>query len=136
MGKYITEQLVKNGKHRITAITRAGGSSKIPDGVHTAAVDYDDPSSLVHALAGQDALIITLATTAPPDTQSKLIEAAAKANVRWIMPNEYSPQFVSAAGKDIGVHDHVVATRQQIERLGLSWTGLTCSYWYEVRSEE
>lgn len=133
MGKHITEHLVKGGKHKVTAITRLNGTSKISDGVRVAKVDYSNDSSIVDALQGQDALIITLSTKDPPDTQSKLIEAAAKAGVKWIMPNEYSPDFAGneQMGGDIMVYDHRMGTRQQIEKLGMSWVGLCCGFWYE-----
>ena len=52
-------------------------------------VDYNDPSSLSSALNGMDVLIITMAVTAPPDTQAKLIHAAANAKVPWVFPNEW-----------------------------------------------
>lgn len=87
MGKYITEALVKTGKHAVTALTRADSTTKLPEGVDAVTVSYDDEQSLVGALKGQQILIITLAYTAPPDTHSKLVQAAAKADVPYVMPN-------------------------------------------------
>ena len=54
-------------------------------------VDYKKPETLVEALRGQDALIITLSGHSPKDTESQLINAAGKAGVAWILPNEWSP---------------------------------------------
>ncbi|CAF1274666.1 unnamed protein product [Adineta steineri] len=89
VGKFIVDELLKIGKHKITAITREDSTSKMPPGVEVKKVNYDDPSSLVEALKGQEVLIITMAVTAPKEQQTKLIEAAAAANVPWVLPNEY-----------------------------------------------
>jgi len=125
--------MLKNGKHTIIAITRAGSTNKIPEGVHVKTVDYDDQLSLVEALKGQDALIITMAVTAPPDQQSKLIEAAAAANVPWVIPNEFGGDGLNEeAGKDILIGPPKKAVRDHIEKLGKSsWIGIACGFWYE-----
>lgn len=133
IGKYIASYLVKNGKHKVTAISRFDGTDKTPDGVEVVKVDYNDEKSIIQCLTGQEFLVITMSTTAPRDTQSKIIKAAAKAGVKWIMPNEYSPPFVEkeAMGKDLGFYDRLIKTRKQIEDLGMKWTSLICSFWYE-----
>lgn len=67
-------------------------------------VDYNNHASLVEGLKGQDALIITMATTAPKDTQQKLVAAAKDAGVQWIVPNEWGFSFNDPEdqfGKDI-----------------------------------
>ena len=51
------------------------------------AINYEEESTIVDALKGQQFLIITMAVTAPADTESKLIWAAAKAGVPYVMPN-------------------------------------------------
>ncbi|PIG86538.1 oxidoreductase CipA [Aspergillus arachidicola] len=87
VGKPIAQELIKTGKHTVTALTRAGSQSTLPQGIQTVPVDYDNEESLFRALKGQDALIITLPVTAAPDTQSKIIQAAAKTGVKYVMPN-------------------------------------------------
>jgi len=70
---------------------------------------------------------------APPDQQTKLINAAAAAEIPFILPNEFNPD----TGNDAYVND--VATfaakkqyRDQIEKLGASsWISIVCSFWYE-----
>lgn len=54
-------------------------------------MDYDKHETLVTALRGQDALVISLAGTAPKDTELNLVNAAGEAGVKWIFPNEWSP---------------------------------------------
>jgi tryptophan synthase beta chain len=73
--------------HILTAITRDGSKDKLPEGVKIAQVDYDDEATIFAALEGQQILIITLSVAAPQDTHSKLIKAAAKAGVPYVMPN-------------------------------------------------
>ena len=133
MGKHITEELLRLGKHKVTAITRGDGTNQVPAGATIQKVDYDDQASLVAALEGQDALVITMGTRAPPDQQNKLIEAAAAANVPWVLPNEYGfdnthPGLV----EDIPIGKSHAAYRARIEQLGKSsWIGFACGFWYE-----
>ena len=72
----------------MTAITRADSKSALPNGVEVKKVDYGSPASLADAVRGHDALVITMGPMAPPDTQSKLLQAAADADVPWVLPNE------------------------------------------------
>jgi hypothetical protein len=70
---------------------------------------------------------------APRDTQSKLVQAAAKAGVPYVMPNWY--------GSDLNNKELVEAVQlgyagraivNEIESLGVSkWIMLACSFWYE-----
>lgn len=59
-------------------------------------VDYTQPETVIEALRGQDALIITLSGHAL-NLQKQLIEAAAAAGVAWILPNEWSPDSANEA---------------------------------------
>lgn len=98
-----------------------------------AKVNYDDQNSLVQALEGQEVLIITMGVMAPPDQQSKLIEAAAAANVKWVFPNEWGFNTENAGLiRDIPHTGGKEVVRSQIEKLGKSsWIGITCNFWYE-----
>ncbi len=90
VGKHITNGLLQTGKHTVTAITRADSKSTLPSGVSAVNVDYADQSSLVKALKGHDALVITMSVFAQPDSEIKLIDAASTAGVSWVMLNSYS----------------------------------------------
>ncbi|KAK7422926.1 hypothetical protein QQZ08_009283 [Neonectria magnoliae] len=133
IGKYLAEALVKTGKHSVTAISRAGSTSKVPDGVQVTTVDYDDEDSLVSALKEQQFLAISMSLAAPPGTQDKLIKAAAKAGVPWVMPNCYGTDPTDVAlGKENFTGPSIVAGIKTIEDLGVSsWITMTCSFWYE-----
>ena len=133
VGKYIVGGLIKTGRHKVTAITRPDSTSKIPAGVEVKKVNYDNYDSLVEALQGQEVLIITMAVTAPPEQQTKLIEAAAAANVPWVLPNEWGFDGANVQlGKDIPLGAPRTKYRAHIEQLGKSsWIAICCSFWYE-----
>lgn len=98
-----------------------------------AAVDYDDESTLVEALKGQEVLIITLSVMAPPETQLKLVRAAAAANVPYVLPNEWGCDMANEdLGKDILLGNQEAPVRKLIEELGKSsWIGVATGFWYE-----
>ncbi|KAK5683049.1 hypothetical protein LTS10_004579 [Elasticomyces elasticus] len=132
-GGAMTAELLKTGKHTVTAITRQDSTSPLPEGVKVAKVKYDDESTLVDALKGQDALVITMGTQAPADTQLKLIRAAAKAGVKWICPNEWGPDSANPdLCKDVSLFAHASGPRDEIKKLGKSsYLGVVCGFWYE-----
>ena len=123
--------MLKNGKHSVTALSR-DASAKVPSGVTVKSVNYDDEATIVEALKGQDALIVTMGVTAPPEQQTKLINAAAKAGVKYVVPNEYGYDWDdTGAGKDTFLGTRCVPYRKQIEELGMSWISVACGFWYE-----
>lgn len=133
MGKHIAEAIMKTGKHKVTAISRFGSKSPLPEGIDVANVDYNSEQSLVDALKGQDFLFISVAVIAPHDTQDKLIRAAGKAGVPWIMPNGYgsdpsNEKYISEnfTGRGLlGGIQAVEATKSA------SWIVMSCQHWYE-----
>lgn len=95
-------------------------------------VDYGSHASLVSALQGQDALIITLAVTAPHDQQTKLISAAAEAGVSWILPNEWGSDTAHPQFDKIQAMASKRQYRDQIQGTGKSaWIGVVNNQWYE-----
>ncbi|KAG8526339.1 uncharacterized protein KY384_000332 [Bacidia gigantensis] len=132
IGQYITKALVDTGKHTITALTRQGSKNELPSGVKTILVDYNDEAALIAALKDQQFLIITLPVTAPPDTHSKIVKAAAKAGVKRIMPNLYSMDDSNEAlVKETPLNASKEGILSDIEAAGCSWTYMICSLWYE-----
>ena len=133
MGKHITAELLRAGKHKVTALTRSDSTTAIPSGVEIKRISYSDHGSLVAALQGQDALIITMNTRAPPEQQTQLIDAAPAPKLPWELPNEYGYDTLHR-----GLHDDIplgkahAAYREQIAALGVSaYVGVTCGFWYE-----
>jgi putative NAD(P)-binding protein len=132
-GKFFTEHLLQTGRHTVTALTRVGSKAVCPEGARVVHVNYDDEESLVSALAGQDFLVITLAISAPEETHGRLVRAAAKAGVPYVMPNAHSINFWSNESfrKDLPVGDLVLARIQQVKDAGLTCISLTIGFWYE-----
>jgi hypothetical protein len=97
-----------------------------------ASVDYDDEATVVAALKGQQILIITMATTAPRDTHSKLVQAAAKAGIPYVMPNGYGADIENIKlGEDTMLGPKAKANRDEIESLGMQWITVCCGFWYD-----
>lgn len=95
-------------------------------------IDYDDEATIVAALVGQQFLIITMAPTAPRDTHSKLVQAAAKAGVPYIMPNGYGADIDNIKlGEDTLLGPVAKTNRDEIERLGMQWITVCCGFWYD-----
>jgi len=132
----MAEALVATGKHTVTALTRPDSASAIPAGVKSVTVDYTDKVSLVTALRGQDALIITLSVTTPPATHSTLVEAAAAAGVPWILPNEWGPDSTGSVDttltQDVPSFGLQPIQRAHIASLGVSsYIAVSTGFWYE-----
>ncbi|KAI0843634.1 NAD(P)-binding protein [Hypoxylon sp. FL0890] len=134
VGSLIVDELLKLGKHEVTAITRkdSPAASSIPAGVKIAKVNYDDESTLVDALKGQEVLVITMHTRAPPDTQLKLVRAAAAANVPYVLPNEWGCDMSDEKlAKEILLGNIEIPVRKLVEELGKSsWIGVVTGFWY------
>lgn len=133
IGKVFTEHLLKSEKQTVTALTCSGSEITLPNGVKYAPIDYNDEATLIAVLKGQDFLVITLSLSAPPDTHSKLVRAAAKAGVPYIMPNAYGTDFYGNPNllDDIPALKFILANVKEIEEQGASWIGLTPNFWYE-----
>ena len=116
----------------MTAITREESTSKLPEGVKVARVNYDDEASLVSALQGQQFLVITLAAQGPSDnTHSKLVAAAAKAGIPYVMPNNYGADVGNRKLCEENLHGMSCIQRNaEIEATGVSsWISMVCGFW-------
>lgn len=128
IGSHITIALLSTNNVTLTAITRKGSSNSLPTGIHVAEVDYTKESTLIAALQDQQVLIITLSPTAPRETHSMLVHAAAKAGVKYIIPNGWGAD-VSNDTSPLG--PVAKAQRDEIEALGMSWINVSCGFWYD-----
>src|SRR5690606_20769045 len=97
-----------------------------------AKVNYDDEASPVSARKGQQFLIITLRYDAPPDLHGRIVSAAAKAGVPYVMPNVYNyPADASTVAEDDHHHKGGLARIKEVEDAGTSPITLACGFWYE-----
>jgi hypothetical protein len=133
MGRYFAEELLKTGKHTVTAITREGSDSKLPTGVKVVKVDYENEETIVSAFKGQQFVVITLSVFAPPENHLKLVNAAAKAGVPYIMPNSYGGNPEDKRFREDKVFGEAAMGRiKQVEDVGVSaWFFMSCGFWYE-----
>lgn len=102
--------------------------------MHRAEIDYDDQSTLVAALRGQDFLVITLsARLTGTDSELRLVRAAAEADVPYIMPNAYGPDALNNKMMvDMFGGNPFLRVREEVEKLGVSsWVTLGTGFWYE-----
>ena len=113
-------------------MARKDSKNEAPPGVKVITVDYSDESAVVAALKGQQFLVITLGAMAPPDTHSKIVQAAAKAGITRIMPNLFSiDNSNEALANEVPLSAGVKSMLTDIEDAGCSWTSMICSLWYE-----
>ncbi|KAK3351163.1 hypothetical protein B0H65DRAFT_109086 [Neurospora tetraspora] len=139
VGSTIVEELLATGRHTVTALTRPGSTNSLPAGLKTIAVSYDSSdgeAALVDALGGQQVLIICLSPQAAPDTNHRLVVAAAKAGVPYVMPNGWGWLWLDDEEKEKRIksmHGEVVYQNlKDVEAQGVSsWICVRCSFWYE-----
>lgn len=95
-------------------------------------VDYSDLSSVVDALKGQDALVITLGGRVDPAVQNTLIDAAIQANVSWILPNEWGSDTAHPEIKKFFFQGSKTSYRERIEKSGTSsFIAVVSNQWYD-----
>ncbi|KAK3698583.1 hypothetical protein LTR37_016910 [Vermiconidia calcicola] len=125
--------LLAANRFNITIISRADSSATFPEdaSITVKKGDYKDPSFLQSAFSGQDAAMLALGFMAM-DTQPALIEAAAKAGVKYILPTEYAADGQS---KELTENLPPIAQkaegRSQIEEMGAKWIAIVTNPWTE-----
>ena len=132
-GSHMVNALLKGGKHHITAITREGSTNKMPSGLDVKTVDYSDHSSIVSALQGHEALVITLNGRTPEETSFSLVRAAAEAKIPWILPNEWGFDTANEGIlNDVDLTKTMLKVRNLISELGQSsYISVICGHLYE-----
>lgn len=134
IGKAFTEALLATGKHTVTALTRPSSTGDIPAGTNVVKVDYEDEDAMVQALTGQQFLAITLGVQAAPDLHGKIVKAAGKAGVPYVMPNSYGTD--SENKRLLEDHPFPLAAEytkraQEVTDAGSAYIVLCCGFWYE-----
>ncbi|KAK7413266.1 hypothetical protein QQX98_007854 [Neonectria punicea] len=132
IGGAFAKALLQTGKHTVTALTRSDSKGQLPEGIKAVKLDYDNESSIVEALKGQQFLVITLSVQAPQDLHGRIAVAAAKAGVPYVMPNAYGyPIDKENYDEEDTFAAAVLAQIEKVEALGLSTVVLSCGLWYE-----
>ncbi len=94
-------------------------------------VSYDDEASLISALKGQQFLAIALGVSAAPDLHAKIVAAAGKAGVPFVMPNVYGYPFAEPKPEDDFSKTFLQRIKDVDDNGVSSAVTLACGYWYE-----
>jgi uncharacterized protein YbjT (DUF2867 family) len=132
VGSVTLSALLNANIHTITTITRTESSAQFPSGVKVQKGDYLDHSWLVSALKGQDVLIMQLNMyPVAMDSQIMLIEAAAEAGVRWVLPTEFGSDINSPLATEFPMMAMKKKYRELIEKKGMNWVAVVNNPWFD-----
>ncbi|KAG2419155.1 hypothetical protein HFD88_002260 [Aspergillus terreus] len=106
---------LKEAGFELTVLTRSTKNSFDSD-VRVAQVDYTSLDSLQAALAGQDALVITLGHVGL-EPQMNLINAAVAANVKRIIPSEFGSNTTNPKAAALPVFADKVAVQKRLKEI-------------------
>jgi hypothetical protein len=138
VGSRILSSLLAAKCFNVAAVSRSDSKSSFPNNVKVVKGDYESQTFFEQAFAGIEALIITLAVTAPKDLEKRIIDAAIKAGVSWIIPNGFvSDGAHPHMGGKITVNAHKAVLRKQIEQSGngkTKWISIVNGPWYDFVS--
>ncbi|KAJ5360793.1 hypothetical protein N7517_009984 [Penicillium concentricum] len=131
IGQIFAQSLLETGQHTVTALTREDSQGKLPDGVQTVQVNYEDEDSIIKALNGQQFLVITLSVQAPEDLHGRITAAAGKAGVPYIMPNVYGYPVSSEDAEDDPLRKAMLNRVHEAQNGVSSSVTMPCGVWYE-----
>ncbi|KAM0326096.1 hypothetical protein ACHAQA_006689 [Verticillium albo-atrum] len=134
IGGAFANALLQTGKHHVTALTRPDSNSRLPNGLKIVKVNYDDEDSIAEALKGQQFLVITLAATVPEETHARIVAAASKAGVTYVMPNTfcYPVNEIDIKNRQDNVYTNNILNRiAGVERSDATPVIMSCGFWYE-----
>ncbi|KAK6436471.1 hypothetical protein LTR95_007342 [Oleoguttula sp. CCFEE 5521] len=138
VGSSALSHLLATGAFEITVLSREGSTTTFPSHASLTVKRgfYTDAAFISSVFTGQDAVLFAMNFMAMAD-QTKLIEAAAEAGVKWIFPTEYAGDGKNDAMMSaVPMFQPKVAARKQIEELsekyeGLKWVGIATNPWLE-----
>ena len=141
IGTQILSALLATNNFNITIISRDSSPSTFPShpSITLQKGPYSSPNFLASAFENIDAAIFALGFIAMGE-QTTLIEAAAKAGVKWILPTEYAGDGMNEAMvESVPLFHPKRAARRQVEALaergggceGVKWIGVATGPWME-----
>lgn len=137
LGSHIVKQLLASPHgFEISVATRSESTTSYDERIKVYKGDYEDVQFLELATANQDVVIICLAFWAHPDVQSKIITAAIKNDVKYIMPQEFgnlnSDPAIEASHP---INANKRRYREEIEAQGGQWGAVANGFWADYVSE-
>jgi uncharacterized protein YbjT (DUF2867 family) len=132
VGSHTLSALLKTNIHTITAISRTDSEATFPADVIVKKGDYSDHSFLTSALNGQDVLIMQVNMLPQAmESQVQLIEAAAEAGVRWVLPTEFGSDIASSLAQDFPLMSMKKKYRDLVEEKGMNWVAVVNNPWFD-----
>ncbi|ERF75379.1 hypothetical protein EPUS_00172 [Endocarpon pusillum Z07020] len=139
VGKPTLQALLDTKRFNITVVTRESSSTKFPSdsSITVKSANYDSHDSIVSALKDNEALILMLNFEAMGQVQLQIIDAAADAGVKWILPTEFGADSANQGLVDmVPINAMRTEPRKRIEEAakthpGLSWIGVVNNPWFE-----
>jgi uncharacterized protein YbjT (DUF2867 family) len=138
LGSIILSSLLSKNRFSITAITRESSNTSLPThpSLHVHHGSYDDMEFMSSALANNDILIIALGFMTSIETQFKILGAAAKAGIKWIIPTEFGSDNANPKMRDtVAMNAAKTPIREKIESLGMKWIGVATNPWFDYVSD-
>jgi len=117
-------------------VTRTDSNATFPSSVTVHKGHYSDAEFLANAFKDQDVVLFALHFMAQ-GAQNGMIDAAAKAGVKWIVPNEYAGDGLNEDMMNASaVFSQKVQSRKHVEELsetheGLKWIGVATNPFFE-----
>lgn len=120
-------------------VTRESSSTKFPSdpSIIVKSANYDSHDSLVSALSGNEAIVLMLSFEAIGQAQLQIIDAAADAGIKWILPTEFGSDNANPdLANMVPINAMKSEPRKRIEEAakthpGLSWIGVVNNPWFE-----
>ncbi|KAK1656476.1 hypothetical protein BDP81DRAFT_467718 [Colletotrichum phormii] len=131
LGQHTLTALLSHGIHNITIIVRNESTSRFPDNVAVKRAAFDDEAALIPLLKSQEVLVLQLGITAV-GLSDVFIQAAAKANVPYILPTEFGSDPEGKIIEELPEIATKLKYRELIQKLGVgSWIGVITNPWYD-----
>ncbi|KAK9765258.1 hypothetical protein K7432_006551 [Basidiobolus ranarum] len=122
LGRYILDELLSQGKHKVVVLTREPRADLEKIGVIVETVDYNNHESLVNALRGVHTIIsfIWSSEGGLKDSQIGLLKAAVEAGVKRFAPSEWA--LDSLTYQNIPQYADKLPIREVLKQSNLEYT--------------
>ncbi|KAK0899634.1 hypothetical protein LTR02_009545 [Friedmanniomyces endolithicus] len=140
VGSSILKRLLESPKDfKVTVVTRTDSTATFPSSskITVKQGSYTDSRFLQDAFKNQDVVIFALNFMAQ-DAQTAMIDEAAKAGFKWIVPNEYAGDGMNKAMVEgVPVFVPKKQAREHIDELsktheGLAWIGVATNPFFDL----
>jgi uncharacterized protein YbjT (DUF2867 family) len=133
LGEVVLPTFLQKTNLQITVISRPESKATFPAAVNVLRASVDDPVSFEKAFQGQDAVLSLIASSEVPK-EGFIIDAAAKAGVKYFMPSEFG--YDTTDPKVVELLPLFKDKAQVVEKLRshestMGWTGLMTGMFFD-----